>query len=280
MSLREALAVNLTRLCQAEDSIAAVCRSTKINRQQFNRYLSGGALPNERNLEKICAYFRIEEEDLFRQGEEAHGGQASDKSWSSHVDLRAVLKLIHSDARPSIAPGIYFVYFAVPQDRVSIVRSTLVIRNEGNLTTFRRLTGLSERKGSWWSQFYGDHKGVILERAHWLYLVGLNARGSREPSQIVLRWLSGSRPMLGGQAMVMGPAGPTATAVVVDPCKPGMHLRSAIRASHAFSIDDAGVEPIVLDALEEQGKALADKTRGLDLSVKPLGPRPGAFVRQ
>jgi hypothetical protein len=58
MSLREVLSANLSRLCEGEVSIAAVCRATRINRQQFNRYLSGASIPNGRNLEKICRYFR------------------------------------------------------------------------------------------------------------------------------------------------------------------------------------------------------------------------------
>ncbi len=281
MSLREAFSANLTRLCASQASIAAICRATQINRQQFNRYLSGESLPNQRNLAKICEFFGVDERGMFGQDESAPPkGPLTETSWWSHVDLRAALKLIHSDTRPSIAAGLYFADFAVPGDRSSIVRSAIVIRNDGNLTTFRRLTGLSERKGSWWSQFHGDHKGFILERAHWLYLVGLNARGSREPSLIVLRWMSGSRPMLTGQALVMGPAGPTATAVVVNPCRPGMKLRTAVRASHVYSTDDPHIEPLILDALEEQSLTLADKTWSPDLSVRPLHPRPPSTVRQ
>lgn len=280
MSLRDALSANLSRLCEGEQSIAAVCRSAKINRQQFNRYLSGDAIPNERNLGKICGYFGVSADDLFRAEAGGDRNAAAPRNWWSHLDFRDALKLVHSDARPSIAPGIFSVYFAVPQDRNTIVRSTMVVRNDGNLTTFRRLTGVSERKGSWWSQFFGDHKGIILERAHWLYMVGLNTRGGREPSLIVLRWLSGSRPMLGGQALVMGPVGPTATAVVIDPCRPGLKLRTALRASHAYSTDGADVEPIVLDALEEQAKSLADKTRRVDLTIKPFDPRPPGGATQ
>ncbi len=281
MSLREAFSTNLTRLCASKASIAAICRATSINRQQFNRYLSGESIPNRRNLEKICGYFGIDEQGLFGQEEPgAVKDPINEKTWWSHVDLRAALKLIYSDTKPSIGAGIYFAHFAVPGDRDSIIRSTIVIRNDGNLTTFRRLTGLAERKGSWWSQFHGDHKGIILERAHWLYLPGLNARGNREPSLVVLRWLSGSRPMLGGEALVMGPAGPTATAVVVNPCRPGMKLRTAVRSSHVYSTDDPRIEQIILDALEEQSKVLADRTSPPDLSVRPLNPRQTTATRQ
>ena len=268
MSLHEAFSANLTRLCQGEDSIASVCRATRINRQQFNRYLSGDSLPNERNREKICRYFKIDEPELFR---DTGGSPAADDGapWS-HTDLRAVLKLIHSDTRASIAPGTYFAHFAIPHDPNSIMCSTLVVRRDGNLTTFRRLTNLAEPHGSWWSNFGGDHKGVILDRGHWLYFVGLNGRGNREPTLLTMRWLANSRPMLGGQAMVLSPWGPAVTAVVMRPCKTTLSLRSALKASHVYSIDDPGIEPIVLDALDEQCRTLVAKIRRLDLSITPL----------
>lgn len=270
MSLRESLSANLSRLCEGENSIAAVCRATRINRQQFNRYLSGDSLPNQRNREKICHYFNIDEPELFR---EASGTLAKERddavSWS-HGDLRAALKLVHSEVRTSIAPGIYFAHFAIPHDQTSIMRSTVVVRSDGNLSTFRRLTGISEPKGSWWSHFHGDHKGVILERRHWLYFLGLNGRGNREPTLLVLRWLANSQPMLGGHAMILTPPGPTMTAMVMHPCRPGMKLAAAIRASHVYSMDDPSVDPMVVDSLDQQCQTVVAMTRRLDLSVKPL----------
>ena len=271
MSLREALSSNLTRLCGREKSIAAVCRAAQINRQQFNRYLSGESLPNRSTLARICRYFRINEEELFR---EPDGGRVKepvggDVSWS-HADFGAALKLIHSEVRTSITPGIYFAYFAIPGDQSSIMRSALVVRNDGNLSTFRRLTGLAEPKGSWWSNFHGDHKGVILERRHWLYFLGLNERGNRDPTMLVMRWLATSRPMLGGHASILTPPGPTVTAVVLHACPPTMKLSAAVRAAHVYSVDDPNIDAIVMDALDQQCQTLVGMTRPLDLSVSPI----------
>ena len=168
MSLHEALSVNLARLCEGKGSIAAVCRATQINRQQFNRYLSGETVPNKRNREKICRYFGIAERELFIEPAEETGSRTGDPTGSwSHREMRAAMKLIYSEPPLSIRPGIYFTYFAIPQDQTSIMRSVLVIRNDGGLTTFRRLTGFSEPHGSWWSHFTGDHKGIVIERLHW-----------------------------------------------------------------------------------------------------------------
>lgn len=270
MSVRESFAGNLTGLCAAEESIAAVCRATQINRQQFNRYLSGASLPSERNLQKICAHFGISESELFRAPSKYSREDTLkvEAPWSSE-DARATLKRIYREAPTSVEPGLYFVYFAYPADPNSVVRSTLIVRREGNLSTFRRLTGLAEAKGSWWSRFLGDHQGIILERRHWLYLVALNRVASQEPTLLVLRWVPVAEPVLGGFATILTPDGPTITAAVVAPCGPRMTLRAAIRASHVYSIDDAALDPTLLDVLDEQCQNLTAMVRRLDLTVTP-----------
>jgi transcriptional regulator with XRE-family HTH domain len=271
MLLHEALSVNLARLCEGKGSIAAVCRATQINRQQFNRYLSGETVPNKRNRERICRYFGIAERELFIEPVEEPEGRSGELggSWS-HREMRAAMKLIYSEPPTSIRPGIYFAHFVIPQDQSSIMRSVMVIRNDGSLATFRRLTGFSEPRGSWWSHFTGDHKGIIIERLHWLYFVALNWRGTREPNMLALRWIPISEPMLGGQAMIMTPNGPAATAVVVTPCDKAMRLGAAVRASHVYSADDQKIDPMVMDALDQQCQTLMATTRRVDLSVRPL----------
>ncbi len=258
MLLRETLAANLRQLCRGEESIAAVCRATQINRQQFNRYLSGDSLPSQRTRNRICSYFGITEPDLFREDRSPGPPRQpfDDMPGWSHTEVRSALKLLMSESATSVPPGLYFVHFLVPQQKNTLMRSTMVIRRDGNMTTFRRLTGLSERRGSWWGHFSGDHRGLVLERRHLLYFVALNARHAREPTFMTLRWQPVSRPILGGNAMILTPAGPTIAPVVVAPCRKGTTIRAAMRASHVYSLDDAQIDPIVADLLEQQRQSL------------------------
>lgn len=276
MSLREVLSANLSRLCEGEVSIAAVCRATRINRQQFNRYLSGTSIPNGRNLEKICRYFHTDETELFRpRYEDAPGapGEADPEAWS-HADVRATLKRLRGESPTSIDPGIYFAHFAYQQDPSMIMRSAVIVRRDGNLSTFRRLTGFSESKGSWWSHFTGDHKGIILERRHWLYFVGLNSLAHHEPTLFVLRWVPNAEPMLAGHANILTPSGPMVTAIVLTSCGSGTSLRSAVRASHVYSSSDRLIDPMVIDALDQQSHALGAMIRPIDLTVTPQAREP------
>lgn len=56
---------NLAHLCGFYPSIADVCRRLGINRQQFNKYLSGQARPSRRNMRRICNFFGVTEAELL-----------------------------------------------------------------------------------------------------------------------------------------------------------------------------------------------------------------------
>ena len=52
-----AIGANLRKLCSLHKSVAEVSRKLGINRQQFNKYLSGDAIPSLRNLRRITDFF-------------------------------------------------------------------------------------------------------------------------------------------------------------------------------------------------------------------------------
>jgi len=57
-------AVNLRLICDQHRSVAQVCRSLEMNRQQFNKYLSGKIYPSKHNLSRVCQFFKLTEEQL------------------------------------------------------------------------------------------------------------------------------------------------------------------------------------------------------------------------
>lgn len=59
------LAENLRFLCSKKRSISEVCRGLNINRQQFNKYLSGASTPSSANMKKICNYFGCDHDLLY-----------------------------------------------------------------------------------------------------------------------------------------------------------------------------------------------------------------------
>ncbi|WP_246728200.1 helix-turn-helix domain-containing protein [Mesorhizobium japonicum] len=65
-----ALAANLRTLCDQHGSVAAVCRKINVNRQQFNKYLSGVHVPSAANIRIIANYFGLSVPILFSDPEE------------------------------------------------------------------------------------------------------------------------------------------------------------------------------------------------------------------
>lgn len=61
---------NLRLLCNREGSISQVCRKIGVNRQQFNKYLSGLHMPSPRNLRLIANYFGVSVQVIFSDPEE------------------------------------------------------------------------------------------------------------------------------------------------------------------------------------------------------------------
>lgn len=68
-------AANLRYLCDQKGSVSHVCRKAKINRQQFNKYLSGRHLPSPNNIRVIAEHFGLTPELMF----------------SEHSDFRALI---------------------------------------------------------------------------------------------------------------------------------------------------------------------------------------------
>ncbi|WP_334174606.1 helix-turn-helix transcriptional regulator [Pseudoxanthobacter sp.] len=65
-----AFAENLRLLCDRQGSISAICRKININRQQFNKYLSGLHVPSSQNLRIIANYFGLSPQILFSDPDE------------------------------------------------------------------------------------------------------------------------------------------------------------------------------------------------------------------
>lgn len=56
---------NLLLLTESYLSISELCRKLNINRQQFNKYLSGQHTPSQKVLHRIADYFMLHESDFF-----------------------------------------------------------------------------------------------------------------------------------------------------------------------------------------------------------------------
>lgn len=66
----DSFAANLRLLCSTESSVSALCRRIGVNRQQFNKYLSGAARPSPANMRKIAVHFGVRQAEFLLPTEE------------------------------------------------------------------------------------------------------------------------------------------------------------------------------------------------------------------
>lgn len=64
MADADAFTLNLRVACATRRSISQVCREIGLNRQQFNRYISGEARPSAHNTARIAAFFGLSPQDF------------------------------------------------------------------------------------------------------------------------------------------------------------------------------------------------------------------------
>ncbi|KIC21400.1 helix-turn-helix domain-containing protein [Leisingera sp. ANG-Vp] len=60
------LSANLRLLCSYGRSVSDVCRRIGINRQQFNKYLTGQTAPSLATLRRICDFFGVDEAEILQ----------------------------------------------------------------------------------------------------------------------------------------------------------------------------------------------------------------------
>ena len=135
---------NLRWLCAEAGPIAQTCRGIGINRQQFNRYLSGAGLPSAHNLRRIARYFGLSEAELFATHREFCAAQTQSAPQSLSAHLTQFNALFQDQARPLRRfLGAYHAYFRTPTWPGQILRSLIQLRaQEGHVVshTYERAT--------------------------------------------------------------------------------------------------------------------------------------------
>jgi transcriptional regulator with XRE-family HTH domain len=188
-SIYRVFADNLRQHCARYGSIAAFCRDSGINRQQFNRYLSGQNLPNPHNLKRICATLRVSETSLFAAaGVEADLPLFLDRAGLNFLteltqglspqNYAAMLRLAKVAQRASggshVRPGTYLVYSPFTGSPGLLICAALKVTAFGNLMAFTRHTSFRPPDAHPLSLTVGRHVGLVLSDANATKFIGMN----------------------------------------------------------------------------------------------------------
>jgi transcriptional regulator with XRE-family HTH domain len=286
-SPHQTFADNLRALCTRHGSIAAVCRALGMNRQQFNKYLAGSTLPNGATLERICGFFAIEPQSLFRDPL-APDTQALPGSTPAGTDAFAALpcgtRQFASAAlgrmrNSSLRPGCYYFYFPWARDPAKCVRAALYVYRRGGLTLFTRFTKF--RSPSQRQRYYlrGRHDGVVLESDKAKFLLAMNRKGYGEMSLVSLGVESAlSQDFMSGLALVMEASGaPLALRATLEYRGSAAILRRTISDACVLALTDPSIPEEVrqsMSAPPQGGAATLDPFSLFD-SLPPVKRRDG-----
>jgi transcriptional regulator with XRE-family HTH domain len=208
MSIRSIFSGNLRRLSSKEKSHAHVARELGLNRQQFNGYITGKNLPNERVIDNICAYFQVDVGTLFREADpEVDFQNLESLTDRQRKFVDRIISAEKSTSRQALLDGLYYIYFSVPSDPEMVACSLLAVKREGGVTTFRRITRLGGPSGGLRPGGRGVHSGIVIFREGLAFFVGLDAIDHAVPTMLVGRPSASSEIIYAGQAHLATDAG-------------------------------------------------------------------------
>ena len=220
MSVYKLFSSNLRDECLKFESIAQVCREIGINRQQFNKYLGGQSLPNQRTLAKLATFFNIPEEALFRNKVERepeerldHSKLLSSPAANPHPRYQTFLEQLGNRLErdlivgnsPTLNSGYYFCYTPLEHHMGFTVRSLIKISYVNNIPLFVRRTTYSAAAVAGEKHITGKHHGIVLSDRTSTFFVGSNAVFSNEISVIKIAHTDHNRETFSeGIAMLHG----------------------------------------------------------------------------
>ncbi len=179
------LAPNLRHLCGFHPSISSVCRALGINRQQFNKYLSGCAIPSVFLLGKIARFFGVNTEELFLPHaafRQKFAGPAHDISLHTRdsggghrrktLDEFISLAGLNHDILRRYA-GYYFRYYYDYSSSGCVVRSLFRVTQQDNVFVTRFIERVPHRSNSAGRLTTFKYEGVLVALSGCLFNVEL-----------------------------------------------------------------------------------------------------------
>jgi transcriptional regulator with XRE-family HTH domain len=240
--LRLIFATNLRRFSDAKGSVALVCRETGINRQQFNRYLSGQSLPGKRLLNVLTKYFDASEAQFFEN--------ASDKPVALLDSISVFSRNFHNKYKynnPSmLLDGFYFIYHPTRNDIDYFNRGLVLIsKNETNLTfTFYATSRNSDMPSRYVSHYRYD--GFVTETDSVASLFGLSKYVPGSSYLMLASRMSASEPrLLTGLSLSARPKDSICTRYIMEYANDPMPLRKMMRMCGTSRISDAKLDPAI-----------------------------------
>ena len=171
------LAANLRTLCGNYRSVAEVCRRIGINRQQFNKYLSGATAPSLHTLKRICDFFGVDEAEIFLAPGEFHALTSLKRPGPQAVSPLAAaverVAALHPDSQQKLRRycGYYSSYFRSPAFPGMVFRTLYVMYQKGDHTYTKAIERMSDPRRPTAGVPVSKYLGTVLFAEDRIYLM-------------------------------------------------------------------------------------------------------------
>lgn len=270
MNIHKAFAQNLRTQCTRVGTIADVCRGSSVNRQQFNRYLSGAAIPNARTLARICEFLGIEETQLFladphvAQLVGTNGTRQSSQRASSGLGFNELIATVRQNltvvqnSGPKVEPirlaeSAYYCFIPLQNFDGFVVRSLILVRHNPTTVQFHRYTRFKSPTLSGSDVAVGKHFGYVHSDTSQHYFVGINRLPPNNLSFIAVeqRVVPGGS-LSPGLAIMQGGKGPFACRICIQDLGKSISItKNAMKNVGIVALDDPTINPMVARLLRQ-----------------------------
>ncbi len=178
--IRRDFSKNLRYLCERYRSITDVSRSIGVNRQQFNKYLTGPTIPSPRTMARICAFFDVDEQLI----------QLPHRQFMNHMDRRQNSQTEPHGPIPKVPStgsytddidddlqrycGFHFNYYLSPLYAGVVLRGLGQIYRESGLTRSKYITKFTSFIGAKKHNFYMRREGIVSKQGDKIFFIDVN----------------------------------------------------------------------------------------------------------
>ncbi|MFZ9199480.1 MAG: helix-turn-helix domain-containing protein [Paracoccaceae bacterium] len=250
------LSENLKFLCGHYPSIAHVCRKVGINRQQFNKYLSGQMRPSRASMRKICDFFGVNEAELLLDPMDLQKIFEVRKRPVRETALDGPIAHLPNIYRSSLSLdryiGYYYRYFFAFGYPGMIVKSLLRITGDGRYYYTKNIEVLRE-PGNQRSITINKYLGVAFYLGDRIQLIEYEALQTNSISQSVYHPSYHSRvdKLIGIQIGAPTRKGrrPGASKVLLEFLGREIHTRQALSRIGLFEVGSPSIPPSIVDLI-------------------------------
>jgi len=261
--MREDFASNLRLLCGYYRSIAEVCRLVKINRSQFNKYLSGSTLPSKYILRSLCDFFGVEEYEIFlphaqfAQIIQVRSHKASvekPRVYVAHIDKLQQ----RSHGRFDEYLGYYYEIYYSMAFPGNILRNLVQITQQEGEVYYQRIERLVAPDGRG-RVFHSRYRGMGFFLSDRIFLSDYESLTGNELTQTILYPTYKSRvSRLSGLRLGVAASDrhePACVRVIYEYLGRRVDMRKALRRCGLFGADSPQIDALVKDKIDNRPRS-------------------------